>query len=133
MIPGSIPLGGGRWVYGSGGWYGCVGGCSMHARMHTHTHTHTHMHMHVKHAKHAKHGCLHVGGHLQFLYMYKCECVCVCACACMCMCVGTPPMPPDAPPPTCPLPRAAGSPKHQNSISPELIEIIQFCLKILYL
>ena len=28
------------------------------------------MHMHVKHAKQAKHGCLHVGGHLQFLYMY---------------------------------------------------------------
>ena len=32
-----------------------------------------------------------------------------------------------------PLPRATGSPKHQNSISPELIKIIQFCLKILYL
>ena len=31
------------------------------------------------------------------------------------------------------LPRAAGSPKQQNSISPELIEIIRFCLKILYL
>ena len=57
----------------------------------------------------------------------------------MCVCVnvwGTPPIPPDAPdtpPPTCPLPRAAGSPKQQNSISPELIEIIRFCLKILYL
>ena len=34
------------------------------------------------------------------------------------------------PPPT---PRAAGSPKHQNSISLELIKIIRFCLKILYL
>ena len=51
-------------------------------------------------------------------------------------CVCAPPMPPDAtrhPPPTCPLSRAAGSPKHLNSISPELIEIVQFCLKILYL
>ena len=117
------PWGGGGWVDGGGGGHGCVGGCPMHACMHTHTHTH--MHMHVKHAKHAKHGCLHVGGHLQFLYMYKC--------ACVCMCVETPPMPPDAPPSTCPLPRAAGSPKHQNSISPELIEKIRFCLKILYL
>ena len=94
--------------------------------MHACTRMHTHMHMHVKHAKH---GCLHVGGHLQFLYMYKCACMRVC----VCMCVGTPPMPPDAPTPTCPLPRAAGSPKHQNSISPELIEIVRFCLKILYL
>ena len=55
--------------------------------------------------------------------------MCVCASACMQMCRGTPPMPPDAPPLTCPLPRAAGSPKHQNSISPELIEIIRFCLR----
>ena len=103
---------------------------------HAHTHAHTCTHMHVKHANHAKHGCLHVGGHLQFLYMYTCVYVRVRACACVCMCMGTPPMPPDAPytpPPTCPLPRAAGSPKQQNSISPELIEIIRFCLKILYL
>ena len=34
-------------------------------------HVHAHMHMHVKHDKH---GCLHVGGHLQFLYMYICIC-----------------------------------------------------------
>ena len=60
---------------GGGGGYGCVGGCPMHTHMHTHACTH----MHVKHANHAKHGCLHVGGHLQFLYMYTC----VCACACM--------------------------------------------------
>ena len=62
--------------------------------------------------------------------------MCVCVHAHACACVGDTPMPPDAPdtlPPPCPLPRAAGSPKQQNSISPELIEIIQFCLKILYL
>ena len=50
---------------------------------HACTNAHAHMHMHVKHAKH---GCLHVSGHLQFLYMYKF--VCVHVHACMCMCVG---------------------------------------------
>ena len=132
------------WFWGSTPWGvadGCMGvgvgmGVCGVSVAHTHTCMHAHMHMHVKHANHAKHGCLHVGGHLQFLYMYTCVYVHVRACACVCMCGGTPPMPPDAPdtpPPTCPLPRAAGSPKHQNSISPELIEIIWFCLKILYL
>ena len=65
-------------------------------------------------------------------------CVCVRACVCVhahvCARVwGAPPnhpWPPSTHPPT---PRAAGSPKHQNSISLELIEIIRFCLKILYL
>ena len=42
-----------------------------------------------------------------------------------------PPPSPSTQPPT--TPRAAGSPKHQNSISLELIEIIRICLKILYL
>ena len=120
---------------------GCLGvgvGVGMWGVSHAHTHAHTctHTHMHVKHANHAKHGCLHVSGHLQFLYMYTCVYVCVRVCACVCVCGGTPPMPPDAPdtpPPTCPLPRATGSPKQQNSISPELIKIIWFCLKILYL
>ena len=44
---------------------------------HAHAYMHTRMHMHVKHDQH---GCLHVGGHLQFLYMYTCACVCVHAC-----------------------------------------------------
>ena len=58
------------------------------------------------------------------------------ACTCICTCLGTPPMPPDAPQPICPSPEpqgAAGSPNHQKFISPELIEIIRFCLKNLYL
>ena len=42
-------------------------------------------------------------------------------------------MPPDVPQPIWPLPRAAGSPNHWKFISPELIEIIRFCLKNLYL
>ena len=124
LILGVHPLGGGGWVHGGGG----VGGVPC---THTCTCMHACMHMHVKHANHAKHGCLHVGSHLQFLYMYTCVYVCV-----RMHVWGTPPMPPDAPdtpPPTCPLPRAAGSPKQQNSISPELIGIIRFCLKILYL
>ena len=101
----------------------CMSACTC---MHTNACTHKH----VKHAKHAKHGCLHVGGHLQFLYMYKCACVHL---RMHVHVYRDTPMSPDAPPSTCPLPRAAGSPKHQNSISPELIEIIRFCLKILYL
>ena len=66
--------GGGRWVDGGGGGYGYVRRCPMHAHMYTHMHACMHMHV-----KHAKHGCPHVGGHLQFLYMYKCVCVHVCA------------------------------------------------------
>ena len=50
--------------------------------------------------------------------------VCMCVHACACACVWGHPHAPKCPPPTCPLPRAAGSPKHQNSISPELIKII---------
>ena len=65
---------------------------------------------------------------------YTCISVCVCVCACMHVHVcGDTPHAPRCPPSTWPLPRAAGSPKHQNSISPELIKIIRFCLKILYL
>ena len=41
---GPPPWGGGRWVDGGGDWYGCVGGCPMHARMHTHAHARTHAH-----------------------------------------------------------------------------------------
>ena len=125
LIPGVHPLVG--WQMGGWGW-GWVwvwGGIPC-----TDLHMHACTHMHVKHANHAKHGCLHVGGHLQFLYMYTCACVHVHAC----MCGGTPPMPQDAPRhPHLPPPRATGSPKQQNSISHELIKIIQFCLKILYL
>ena len=73
---------------------------------------HAHTHMHVEHAKHAKHGCLYAGGHLQFLYM----CVCVHACVCMCMHVGTPPMlqmPLDTPHPSAP-PQTHREPKKPN-------------------
>ena len=106
--------------------------------MHIHMHTHAQAHMHA-------HTCM-----LSMLNMLNmdasmlvaiCNSIHVCVCMCMhahvCACMwGHPPcpqIPPDTPPPTCPLPRAAGSPKHQISITLELIEIIRFCLKILYL
>ena len=69
------------------------------------------------------------GSHLHEIIMFTMH-------ACMCMCVhvcgGTPQLTPHPHTPTR-TPRDAGSPKHQNSISLELIKIIQFCLKILYL
>ena len=77
---------------GDEGWYGCVGGCPMHAR--------THMHV-----KHAKHRCLHVSGHLQFLYMYKCACVHVH----VRVCGDTPPCPQMPPNPPAPSPEPQGA------------------------
>ena len=64
------------------------------------------------------------------IHAFTCVCMCARACACVWWHL---PKSPDTPPLTCPLPRAAGSRKHQNSISLELIEIFWFCLKILYL
>ena len=135
LIPGVHPLGGGGWVDGGGGGYGCVGVYPMY----------THIHMHA-------HACMHVCTCMLnminmdasmlvaicnfYTCIHVCVCVRACTCTCMCMCVEIPlcpQMPLDNPPPTCPLPKAAGSPKHQNSISLELIKIFQFCLKILYL
>ena len=121
-------------VDGGGDGYGCVGKCPMHACTYTHVHAHTHtctcmlnminMDASMSVAICNFYTCIHV--HV---------CVCMHARACVCM-WGHPPMPPDAPrhpPPTCPLSKAAGSPKHLISITLELIKIIQFCLKILYL
>ena len=111
----------------AGGWIGVGVGMGVWGMFHACMH----MHMHAC-CKHDKHGCLNGGSHLQFLYMYTCLCVCVHSCTYVCTWMGTPLMLPE-PPPSFPLPRAAGSPKHQNSISHELIKIFRFCLKILYL
>ena len=112
---GPPPGGGGRWVDGGGGWYGCVGGCSMHVLMHTHAHTRTHTHTCMLNMLNMDASML-----AAICNFYTCinvrVCMCVHACACACV-WGHPPMPPDAPPPTCPLPRATGSSKHQDSIS----------------
>ena len=115
-----------------GGWVG-VGAAPTHVCMHTHACTCAHTCMHVKHDKH---GCLHGGGHLQFPTMFI---LAFCACACVHVHVHMSrdtPMPPDAPNPSASSPEpqgAAGSPNHQKFISPELIEIIRFCLRNLYL
>ena len=99
--------------------------------MHTHTHTCVHMHAHTHmHVKHAKHGCLHAGSHLQF---YTCVCVCVRMHTHVCGDTPHAPRYPQTPPTHLPPPQSAGSPKHQISITLELIKIIRFCLKILYL
>ena len=115
---------GGGWM-----WMGVVRGCPPHMCTCMHMHTYTCMCTHVWHHREFKgippmgvaicmklsclprmfvhaHACAHVWGH--------------------------PPTTPHRHPPT-PTPRAAVSPKHQNSISLKLIEIIRFCLKILYL
>ena len=99
-----------------GGWVGGLGGgvcgCPMH-----HAHACTHMHMHVKHDKH---GCLYVGGHLQFLYMYTHASMHAHAWACV---WGQPHMPPDAPHQPAPSPEPQGAQNTKNSISLELIKI----------
>ena len=91
----------GGWQVGGFGWglvWVCRGMPNAHMHMHACTHIHAHMHMHacthiyarthihVKHDKHDKHGCLHWGGHLQFLYMHIHVHLC-----------GDTPIPPDTP------------------------------------
>ena len=124
----------GGWV---GGWgWGWVGATPTHVHTYTCTHTHTCAHT-CMHVKHDKHGCLHGGGHLQFPNMFI---LAFCACAYMHVHVhmsrDTPPCPQMPPNPSAPSPEpqgTAGSPNHQKFISPELIEIIRFCLKNFYL
>ena len=89
---GCLPPGG--WQMGAWGW-GLVWVCG--GMSHACTHARTHMHV-----KHAKHGCLHVGGHLQFLYMYKCACVHV---------HGNTPHAPRCPPTHLPPPQSHREPK----------------------
>ena len=131
MIPGVHPPGGvaDGWM-GAGVGMGVWGGVPcMYARTHTHKRTH---------ARTCMLNMLNMDASMLAAIcnsIHVCVCVCVRARACACM-WGHPPcpqIPPDTPPPTCPLPRAAGSPKHQISITLELIKIIRFCLKILYL
>ena len=119
-----------------GGWG--VGGCGWgwwEGAPHTCTHacTCTHMRTCVWHHREFP-GIPSMGAAI----CMKLSCLpCVCACVHVHVCGGHPPTTPQAQPPphppTTPTLGALGSPKHQNSISLELIEIIQFCLKILYL
>ena len=129
---GGPPLGGWRMGGWGGSGYGSVGGCPMHTYMHTYAHTYTHTHTCMLNML----NMLSMDASMLAAICNFYTCINVCVCACMHMhvrvCGDTLPCP-QMPPPTCTLPRATGSPKHQNSLTLELIEIIQFCLKILYL
>ena len=121
------PGGGGGWMgvcEGVGVWGGlpCMHACT-YTCMHAHTHACMHAHMHVKHDKN---GYLHVGGHLQFLYMYTCVCMHVHACTCMCTCVGTPPCPqtPTHPPVPPQSHREPKTPKFKESWTNQDISIL---------
>ena len=128
LIPG-VPPGGVWQVCGLGyRWVWVCGGCPMHAYMCTYTC----MNMHVVNMINMDasmglaicnfYTCIHVHAN-----------VCMCVCVHVCVHVWGHPHAPRPLPPTCPLPRATRSPKHQNLISLKLIEIFRFCLKILYL
>ena len=132
---GSPTLGGG----GVGGWgWGMVTGSPPHTCTRTRTHARARMHTHIWHHRESL-GFPQIQWGQPFAWNYHvyhaCMCVRVRACVRVRvhMCGGTPQPPPTPIHPAPPTPRAAGSPKHQNSISLELIEIIRFCLKILYL
>ena len=90
--------------------------------MHVHARTHVYMYRNCKWPPTWRHPCLSC-----LTYMW--------VCTCMCMCVHGVPLHIPTPtrtqpnPPTCQPPR--GDPRiSQNSITLELIKIIQFCLKI---
>ena len=114
---------------GWGGWMrvGVVRGCTPPMCTHMHVHAHTHAYDIIGNSQ----GFPQWGQPFAWNYHVYHACVCMRVHACMHMhvhmCGGHPPTTPT------PILRTAGSPKHQNSISLELIEIIRFCLKILYL
>ena len=87
---------------------------------------HTCMHMHV--ANMINMDASMSAAIYKFLYMYTGMCMHVHVCGDTHSC----PQMPETPPPTCPLPRVTGA-QNTKIQSLELIEIIQFCLKILYL
>ena len=123
---GSPPWGVGGWVYGGGGWWEGASHPRAHARACTHAHAQARTYDIIGNSQVFPQW----GRPFAWNYHVYPTCVCVRARACVRVhvCRGHPPTTSHPP-----IPRAAGSPKHQNSISLELIEIIQFCLKILYL
>ena len=96
-----------------------------HVHMHAHTCIHTHVHTYdiIRNSQGFPRWGLPFAIEIIMFNVYMCMYVHACMCMCVHVCGGTPNHPP--PPYTHPsTPRAAGSPKNQNSISPELIEII---------
>ena len=129
MIPRVPPWGVGGWVDEGGGWWEGTPYPFAHTSICMDALTHTHAYNIIGNSQVFPQW----GWPFAWNYHVYHACVCVRACACMCTCVGGTPQPPPPPSTNLPTPRAAGSPKHQNSISLELIKIIRFCLKILYL
>ena len=124
---GSPPLGGG----GMGGWgWGVVRGCTLPTCTRTHMHAHARTCTNIWHHRESP-GFPQIQWGRPFAWNYHVYHACMCVR--VHVCGGHPPTTPHPHPPSPPTPRAAGSPKQQNSISLELIEIIRFCLKILYL
>ena len=125
------------WFWGSphlgvgGGWIGVgvVRGCPPHMCTCTHMHTSS---THIWHHREFPGIPPMGGGHLYEIIMFTTY-ACVCMHVCVCMCHGGAHQLPPTHIHPAPPPRTAGSPNHQNSINLELIEIIWFCLKILYL
>ena len=120
--------------------WGVGGGERVHPT-HVHMHTHTHMYDIIGNPRDFPKS--NGGSHLHEITMFTthaCACVHMRACACMCTCVGAPPttphphpLNPHHHPSTPPSTQSCRKAKHQNSITLELIKIIRFCLKILYL
>ena len=129
---GSTPWGGGRWVHGVGVGMGVWGVSHAHTHAHTRTCMHTRTHMHVKHANMLN---MDTSMSAAICNFYTCIHVCMCVCVRVRVGGGHPPCPqmpltPPHPPAPSPEPQGAQNSKIQ---CPELIEIIRFCLKILYL
>ena len=107
-----------------GGWMGVWHGARVHL-------THMHMHACIWHHREFP-GIPPMGAAIAIEIIMFNMYMCVCVCACMHMHVHVYGAPLTTPHPIHPpsAPRAPGSPKHQNSISLELIEIFWFYLKI---
>ena len=113
---GSTPWGGGRWLHGGGGGYGCVGGCPMHTHMHTHAHTCTHTHTCMLNMLIMLNMDAPMSAAICNFYTCIHVCMCVCVRARACACVGghppCPQMPLTPPHPPAPSPEPQGA---QNS------------------
>ena len=108
------------WWVGGLGWDGC--GCVgvSHPCMHAPMHACTHMHVVNMINMDASMGAA-ICNFYTCIHVFACACMCMHACACTHVWGHL--HAPRHPQPTCLIPRAAGSPKHQNSISLELIKI----------
>ena len=120
----------GGWVYGGGGWLGGGPHTRAHARACMHVHAHTCVH--GKHDNFMQMAAPIGGipGNSLWCHMRVDVRARVCVCVHVHVCVGHPLTTPHPHPPTSPPPRGDTPGINQNSIVLELIEIIQFRLKI---